>query len=139
MSVDINRLQTGSCAFSVIDHQPRGAPRSVPTVARLTSSSRRPTWRGSAATAQLSSAGRAMYAANRERNSAEDALEPQMMAYAIAALIAMPTGQRPLRATVASPPAPQAARVDEVAARVQAQALRHTGPADMPAVDPARP
>jgi NAD(P)-dependent dehydrogenase (short-subunit alcohol dehydrogenase family) len=82
--------------------------------------------------------GQAMYAANGERNSGADAPDPQQVADAIAAVIAMPAGQRPLRTTVGGPPAPQAAQINDVAAQVQEQTLQYMGLADMLAVDPAR-
>jgi NAD(P)-dependent dehydrogenase (short-subunit alcohol dehydrogenase family) len=83
--------------------------------------------------------GQQMYAANGERNSGPDAPDPQLVADAISALIAMPIGHRPLRTTVGPPPAPQAAQINEVAAQVQEQTLRYMGLTDMLAVDPALP
>ena len=83
--------------------------------------------------------GQQMYAANGERNSGPDAPDPQLVADAISALIAMPIGHRPLRTTVGPPPAPQAAQINEVAAQVQEQTLRYMGLTDMLAVDPPPP
>jgi NAD(P)-dependent dehydrogenase (short-subunit alcohol dehydrogenase family) len=75
--------------------------------------------------------GRAMYAYNDQVNRGPDAPNPQLVADAIAALVAMPAGQRPLRTTVGPPPAPQAAQINEVAAQVQEQTLGYMGLGDM--------
>jgi len=75
--------------------------------------------------------GQAMYAHNDQVNRGLDASDPQLVADAIAHLIELPAGQRPLRTTVGPPPAPQAAQINEVAAQVQAQTLAYMGLADM--------
>jgi NAD(P)-dependent dehydrogenase (short-subunit alcohol dehydrogenase family) len=75
--------------------------------------------------------GQAMYAVNDEMNRGPEAPDPQLVADAIAALIALPAGRRPLRTTVGPPPAPQAAQINEVAAQVQEQTLQYMGLGDM--------
>ncbi len=78
--------------------------------------------------------GQAMYAYNDRLNRGPDAPDPQLVADAIAALIDLPAGQRPLRTTVGPPPAPQAARINAVAQQVQEQTLADMGLTDMLAV-----
>jgi hypothetical protein len=75
-----------------------------------------------------------MYAYNDRLNRGPDAPDPQLVADAIAALIDLPAGQRPLRTTVGPPPAPQAARINAVAQQVQEQTLADMGLTDMLAV-----
>jgi NAD(P)-dependent dehydrogenase (short-subunit alcohol dehydrogenase family) len=75
--------------------------------------------------------GQAMYADNDRRNRGPDAPDPQQVADAIADLVDLPAGQRPIRTAVGPPPAPQAARINEVAAEVQEQTLQYMGLGDM--------
>ncbi len=75
--------------------------------------------------------GQAMYAYNDQLNRGPDAPDPQLVADAVADLIDLPAGRRPLRTTVGPPPAPQAARINEVAAEVQEETLQHMGLGDM--------
>ncbi len=75
--------------------------------------------------------GRAMYSSNDRLNRGPDAPDPQLVADAIVHLVDLPVGSRPLRTTVGPPPAPQAAQINEVAARVQEQTLDHMGLGDM--------
>lgn len=75
--------------------------------------------------------GQAMYAYNDQLNRGPDAPDPQLVADAIADLIDLPAGRRPLRTTVGPPPAPQAARINEVAAEVQEETLQYMGLGDM--------
>jgi NAD(P)-dependent dehydrogenase (short-subunit alcohol dehydrogenase family) len=75
--------------------------------------------------------GQAMYAYNDQMNRGPDAPDPHLVADTIAHLIDTPAGQRPLRTTVGPPPAPQAAQINEVTARVQEQTLSYMGLADM--------
>ncbi len=79
----------------------------------------------------LDARGQAMYAANDEHNRGPDAPDPQLVADAIAGLVALAPGTRPLRTTVGPPPAPQAGQINAVAEQVQAQTLRYMGLGDM--------
>ncbi len=80
---------------------------------------------------QINQRGQAMYQANDQLNRGPDAPDPQQVADAIAHLVVLPAGSRPLRTTVGPPPAAQAAQINEVAAQVQQQTLQYMGLADM--------
>lgn len=75
--------------------------------------------------------GQAMYSHNDRLNRGPEAPDPQLVADAIADLVDTPAGSRPLRTTVGPPPAPQAAQINETAARVQEETLGYMGLADM--------
>ncbi len=80
---------------------------------------------------EIDERGQAMYAYNDQINRGPDAPDPQLVADAIAELVDLPAGRRPLRTTVGPPPAPQAAQINEVAAQVQEQTLGYMGLGDM--------
>jgi NAD(P)-dependent dehydrogenase (short-subunit alcohol dehydrogenase family) len=80
---------------------------------------------------EIDERGQAMYAHNDQVNRGPEAPDPQLVADAIADLVDTPAGSRPLRTTVGPPPAPQAAQINETAARVQEQTLGYMGLADM--------
>ena len=86
---------------------------------------------------QVDQQGQAMYEANDRLNRGADAPDPQLVADAIAALVNMPAGARPVRTTVGPPPAPQAAQINEVAAQVQQQTLQYMGLGHMLGISPA--
>jgi NAD(P)-dependent dehydrogenase (short-subunit alcohol dehydrogenase family) len=80
---------------------------------------------------EIDERGQAMYAHNDRLNRGPEAPDPQLVADAIADLVDTPAGSRPLRTTVGPPPAPQAAQINETAARVQEETLGYMGLADM--------
>jgi NAD(P)-dependent dehydrogenase (short-subunit alcohol dehydrogenase family) len=80
---------------------------------------------------EIDERGQAMYAHNDQVNRGPEAPDPQLVADAIADLVDTPAGSRPLRTTVGPPPAPQAAQINETAARVQEETLGYMGLADM--------
>jgi NAD(P)-dependent dehydrogenase (short-subunit alcohol dehydrogenase family) len=106
-------------------------PGSFPTVGSLTKLITPNDAERVAGYGEIDQRGQAMYSYNDQLNRGPDAPDPQLVADAIAHLIDLPAGQRPLRTTVGPPPAPQAAQINEVAAQVQEQTLQYMGLGDM--------
>lgn len=106
-------------------------PGSFPTVGSLTKLLTPNDRARVAGYGEIDERGQAMYAYNDQVNRGPDAPDPQLVADAIAELVDTPAGSRPLRTTVGPPPAPQAAQINEIAARVQEQTLGYMGLADM--------
>jgi NAD(P)-dependent dehydrogenase (short-subunit alcohol dehydrogenase family) len=106
-------------------------PGSFPTVGSLTKLITPNDHDRVAGYGEIDERGQAMYAYNDRLNRGPEAPDPQLVADAIADLVDTPAGSRPLRTTVGPPPAPQAAQINETAARVQEQTLGYMGLADM--------
>jgi NAD(P)-dependent dehydrogenase (short-subunit alcohol dehydrogenase family) len=106
-------------------------PGSFPTVGSLTKLLTPNDLDRVAGYGEIDERGQVMYARNDQVNRGPDAPDPQLVADAIADLVDLPAGHRPLRTTVGPPPAPQAAQINEVAAQVQEQTLGYMGLADM--------
>ena len=111
-------------------------PGSFPTVGSLTKLLTPADGDRVAGYGEVDARGQAMYAYNDQVNRGPDAPDPQLVADAIARLVDLPAGQRPLRTTVGPPPAPQAAQINEVAAQVQEQTLGAMGLSDLLSVTP---
>jgi NAD(P)-dependent dehydrogenase (short-subunit alcohol dehydrogenase family) len=106
-------------------------PGSFPTVGSLTKLLTPSDRDRVAGYGEIDERGQAMYAHNDRLNRGSEAPDPQLVADAIADLVDTPAGSRPLRTTVGPPPAPQAAQINETAARVQEETLGYMGLADM--------
>ncbi len=111
-------------------------PGSFPTVGSLTKLITPDDAERVAGYGEINERGQALYSHNDRLNRGPEAPDPQLVADAIARLIDTPAGRRPLRTTVGPPPAPQAAQINEVAARVQEQTLTYMGLGAMLTVKP---
>jgi NAD(P)-dependent dehydrogenase (short-subunit alcohol dehydrogenase family) len=111
-------------------------PGSFPTVGSLTKLITPDDAERVAGYGEINERGQAPHSHNDRLNRGPEAPDPQLVADAIARLIDTPAGRRPLRTTVGPPPAPQAAQINEVAARVQEQTLTYMGLGAMLTVKP---
>jgi NAD(P)-dependent dehydrogenase (short-subunit alcohol dehydrogenase family) len=106
-------------------------PGSFPTVGSLTKLLTPNDRERVAGYGKVDERGQGMYAYNDQLNRSPDAPDPQLVADAVADLVELPAGTRPLRTTVGPPPAPQAAQINGVTAQVQEQTLTDMGLTDM--------